>query len=162
VKINKIFWMLFLLATSGWGAPSLFAAGTEKEWYVTPKVGYSGFTGIFGLEVQHHELAFDIGLPTSGGIRYYFRPQGHSWFAGLYGSGTGYDHDETKNGITYTRYSKIEGGVGGGYRWFWHSRWSLELGLTVSYLEEHWTSNFAWRTEKSISFGPILTAGFSF
>jgi len=129
---------------------------------VTFKAGDSLFTGLLGVEVQRNHLAFDFGLPTSGGIRYYFRPQGHSWFAGLYGSGYGYDHDETKDGIAYTHYSNIGGGVGAGYRWLWRSRWNLELGATAGYEEEYWTNSYVTRWQKSIIIGPNVLVGFSF
>jgi hypothetical protein len=137
-------------------------AEEDKTLYVTPKIGYSLFTGVLGLEVQDRHLAFDIGIFPSGGVRYYFRPHGHSWFVGLFGSGIGYDNDETKDGIAYTHYSNIQGGAGVGYRWMWRSRWNLELGATVGYEKQYWTSPDAWRWETSIAFSPLATAGFSF
>ncbi len=141
---------------------SLNTMDGNKRTFVTPKIGYSLFSGILGLEVQRGHFALDIGLPTSGGIRYYFHPSGHSWFTGLYGSGYGLDKDETIDGIKYTHYSRIGGGTGGGYRWLWHSGWALELGATVGYEEEHWTNTFAKRWVKSILFSPLATVGFSF
>ena len=152
---------LLLLVLLPWATASA-QAETDHPFYFTPKGGISAFTGIMGFEAQFRHLAFDIGIPLSGGIRYYVRPNQHSWFAGLYGQGFGYDHDETKDGVAYTHFSTIGGGAGGGYRWFWRQRWSLELGLTVGYFEDQWTSRSAWRTEKGIRLIPVATAGFSF
>ncbi len=138
------------------------AEGTPKDSLVTPKIGFSPFTGIVGLEVQHKHLALDLGIPLSGGIRYYFRPERHSWFAGLYGMGWGYDHDETKDSVPYTHYALITGGAAGGYRWLWRSRWSLELGLALGYQEQTWTNSTAKRWESSIALWPLAAFGIAF
>ena len=160
--MKRFFWALSLGAMVGCATPAFCAGGASKDWYVTPKIGYSNFTGIVGLEVQRRHWALDVGYFPSGGVRYYFRPQGHSWFAGLFGSGYGYDHDETKDGIAYTHYSRIESGVGGGYRWLWRERWHLELGITAGYIEERWTNTWAKRTDKGIAINPMATLGVSF
>jgi hypothetical protein len=161
--VMKTFWKtVFVLGFLGLIHSAALAAEPARDWYVTPKLGISAFTGILGLEVQYKHLAFDVGYPTSGGVRYYFRPERHSWFFGLYGTGLGYNDDNTKDGITYTHYSKIEGGVGGGYRWFWHSRWSLELGLTIGAGNQNWTSNAVERTEHDVFFTPVAAFGVAF
>ena len=154
---------LFVLILCGFECVNTaFAARTDQTWYVTPKIGYSLFTGILGLEVQRDHWAFDAGYFPSGGVRFYFKPQGHSWFTGVYGSGYGYDDNETIDGIAYTHKSAIQGGAAGGYRWFWRSRWSLELGLAIGYGETRWTNAYVERIEKGIRVNPLLTAGFSF
>ena len=160
--MKNVFRVLSLVFVVGGVAPAFGAGGAEHDWSVTPKIGYSNFTGIFGMEVQRRHWALDVGVFPAGGVRYYFRPQGHSWFAGLYGAGYGYDHDETKDGIAYTHYSRIEGGAGGGYRWRWRGRWNLELGVTAGYVEEHRTNSWAKRTDQGIAITPLATFGVSF
>ena len=134
----------------------------ERAWYVTPKAGLSAFTGILGLEVQYKHLALDVGLPGDGGLRYYAHPGGHSWFGGLYSMGFSYDHDETKDGVAYTHYSVIQAGLGGGYRWFWRSRWTLELGITVGAGHQRWRNSTYERTERDIFFLPVAAVGVTF
>ncbi len=134
----------------------------ERFAYFTPKLGFSPFTGIIGFEEQLGHWGWNLGIPLSGGIRYYFRPKKHSWYAGLYGQGFGYNHDETKDGIAYTHYSLIGGGAGGGYRWFWRERLSLELGIACGYVEEHRTNSFGERTDKGVIILPMASLGFSF
>jgi hypothetical protein len=131
-------------------------------FYFTPRLGLSYFSGVVGFELQKSHWAFDIGVPLAGGVKYFFHPHSHGWFAGAYGTGWGDDNDETKDGIKYTDYSMIGGGIGGGYRWFWKTRWSFELGLTAGYLKERWTNSTAWREKRRISIFPIATIGFSF
>jgi hypothetical protein len=160
--VRNSFLVLSLVVVVRGVAPAFCAGSAEQDWSVTPKIGYSNFTGIFGVEVQRRHWALDVGYFPAGGVRYYFRPQGHSWFAGLYGSGYGYDNDETKDGIAYTHYSRIEGGAGGGYRWRWRGRWNLELGVTAGYVEQRWTSPSAWRTCRGITLSPLATFGVSF
>ena len=138
------------------------ASQDAKRIYITPKLGLSHFTGVVGVEGQYSHFGFGVGFPLTGGIRYYTRPLGHSWFAGLFGTGYGYNHDETKDGITYTHYSDLEGGAGVGYRWFWHSRWSLELGFTAGYINEIRTNTFYRRTDTGISIAPVATSGITF
>jgi hypothetical protein len=134
----------------------------EHPWYFTPRIGLSYFSGVIGFELQKSHWAFDIGLPLAGGVKYFFHPHSHGWFTGAYGAGWSFDNDETKDGVKYTDYSMISGGIGGGYRWFWKTRWSLELGLTAGYLKERWTNSSAWREERGLTIFPVATFGFSF
>src|SRR5260221_176294 len=125
-EITRITFILFLsifLITGGAYASENEIGTAPNTWYAAGKLGFSAFTGIIGFELQRHHFALDIGLPFAGAVRYYARPDGHSWFGGLYGLGYGFDNTETKDGITYTHYSHIEGGLGGGYRWLWRTRW---------------------------------------
>ena len=155
--------LLILLCVLIGGASSVHAEqSAPKSWWITPKAGFSAFSGIAGLEVQYNHAAFDLGYPLTGSVRYYFRPQRHSWFAGLYGTGWGYDHDETKDGVVYTHFSYIQGGAGAGYRWLWHSRWSVELGLAVGAGQNHWANSSAERTDNAVFISPIAALGVSF
>ncbi len=54
----------------------------------------------------------------------------------------------------YTHYSTIEGGIGGGCRWFWRERWNLEIGVSTGYYSDRWTNGSVWRTEKGFRFLP--------
>lgn len=134
----------------------------ENNVSFTPKVGVSAMTGVLGAELRYKHVAWDFGFPLSGGVRYYFRPEKHSWFTGLYGFGYGYDHDETKDNIQYKHHSVIEGGAAGGYRWLWKSRWSLELGLGAGYGEMIWTSPTQKRKDTGIYVMPIAAFGIQF
>ena len=139
------------------------SARAEKEVYVIPKVGISAFTGVLGLEVQYKHFALDVGFPASGGLRYYARPSRHSWFGGIYGMGFGYDHDETRDGVAYDHASMIQAGVGGGYRWLWRDRWSLELGLAIGNGKERWSNRYGQSTERTATFlWPVAAFGIAF
>src|SRR5262245_51877193 len=104
--MRKSNFFIGIIFTGLLGATAMADPGPTKPT-LTPKVGLSNFTGILGFEWQKGPLGLSFGLPYSGGVRYYFRPDGHSWFVGLYGSGGSFEDDETKDGITYTDRSWI-------------------------------------------------------
>ena len=54
----------------------------KENWYIGPRIGISPYTGIIGLEIQNRHFALSLGFPTTVGLKYYFKPYGHSWFVG--------------------------------------------------------------------------------
>ncbi len=129
-------------------------SGTEnqivkQDWHVGLHLGFSSFTSVFGLEVQHHNFAFSAGFPLAAGIKYYLKPDGHSWFAGGY----------------FLRFSDLsgnEGGIGSGFRWRWGSGWDLDLGFTLGYGEKNEISGPGELITDYIRIRPIITLGYSF
>ncbi|MGB2763817.1 MAG: hypothetical protein WBC02_10430 [Candidatus Aminicenantaceae bacterium] len=105
-----------------------FSLGEEiypKDFYITPRIGFSTLTGQIGIELQHKHVAFDIGYIRTGpphedskqyltyGIRYYFNPHYRTWYFGV---GGGTDFDELHLGFIV------------GYRWRWGKGWDFCLG----------------------------------
>lgn len=160
--------MVFMLVTCGLSSASTEQPDVEdsvikKDWYIGPRIGLSFYTGIIGIEVQHHHLAFGVGLPGNIGVKYYVKPDGHSWFLGAYYMhfetassdfeyAPGYDGDTTWD----------EGGLGGGYRWRWGTGWDLSLSFAGAYGERKERSGPAERIEKFIGIRPGVTFGYSF
>jgi len=42
------------------------AAAEEKDFYITPRIGFSSFTGYIGIELQYKHFAFGIGYLYGG------------------------------------------------------------------------------------------------
>jgi len=96
-----------------------------KDFYITPRIGFSTLTGQIGVELQYKHVAFDIGYLRTGppdqdiqnfltyGIRYYFNPHYRTWYFGV---GGGTDFDELHLGFIV------------GYRWRWGKGWDFCLG----------------------------------
>jgi hypothetical protein len=166
---NCVVAVLIILSCIYFGVPEVRA--NEKEikkspeedlWYVGPRIGYSPFTGIIGLEIQYRHMALTFGGPGNAGVKYYFSFPKHSWFVGGFYSQYDSDNEETKEGITYTDSNTIEGGIAGGYRWRWGSGWDLSLCLGIAYGEEELTNSYYKRTETYIGFRPGVIFGYSF
>jgi hypothetical protein len=134
-----------------------------KPWIATVKLGFSAFTGIVGAEYQYEHIAFDVGFPFSGGVRYYWRPQERSWFLGAYGQGYGFDDKTTKNYVHYDHFSTIHGGLGGGHRWFFRQqRLQLEVGVAVGAGERRYSNPHQELVEQIVQVTPVLSFGISF
>jgi len=118
----------------------------QKPWSITPRVGFSFFTGLAGVEIQYGHVALDVGyIPddyTTGyaaGLKYYFRPTTHSWFLGFCYAHMGWDgigDDGREYGVEPV-YEDTYYGLAGGYRWQWPQHWSVSLGLGVAAHEYH-------------------------
>jgi hypothetical protein len=131
----------------------------KKRFYITPYLGSSTLVGNFGIEFQHKNYGFNIGLLKSidvaaidnilcGGIRYYFKPYHHSWVIGI---GGGVVLDELKpddnlcgewsgdkpddwvcgTGIVIDKYI----GILIGYRWLWWNKLHLNIGAGPNYIK---------------------------
>ncbi len=134
----------------------------QEKWYIGPRVGFSTFTGILGVEIQYVNVALTIGLPECIGIKYYLDFPNHSWFIGAYFSRWDTEDDETKGGITYDKETNTEGGIGVGFRWRWRNGWDLSIGVSGEYGEEELTNSSATRTETSYRIKPCISVGYSF
>lgn len=117
----------------------------EKDFYITPYLGFSTLVGSIGIEFQYKHFGFDIGDLVqvqnvnhclTGGIRYYFNSNHNSWFIGL---GGGIALDEPKQnedlrvngepvGYVIDKYM----GTIFGYRWKWWKALNLNLGIGPS------------------------------
>ena len=112
----------------------------EKDFYITPRIGFSTLTGLIGIELQYKHVAFDIGYaiddepPHEGedihhylmyGIKYYVNSHHSTWYIGL-GGWANLDKDELDIGVIL------------GYRWRWGKGWdfSLGYGLVLSRLND--------------------------
>ena len=104
-----------------------------KDFYITPRIGFSTLTGAIGIELQYKHVAFDIGYlftaesryEGSGfphgltyGIRYYFNPHYSTWYFGLGG---------------WTDFDELNTGAILGYRWRWGKGWDFCLGLGYTF-----------------------------
>lgn len=108
----------------------------EKDFYITPRIGFSTFTGLVGIELQHKHFAFDIGYYFSEepekegeynhfltyGIKYYFKSHHSTWYFGL-GGGTALDEFIGENNW------RQHIGFILGYRWRWGKGWDFNLGI---------------------------------
>jgi hypothetical protein len=113
------------------------AEAKEKDFYITPRGGFSPFTGLIGIELQYKHFAFDIGYATFGythregegiqqflayGIKYYVNPHKRTVYVGV-GSWTeltkGQDPQDETYPITFIF----------GYRWRWKTGWDFNLGI---------------------------------
>ncbi|MBL0350718.1 MAG: TonB-dependent receptor [Elusimicrobia bacterium] len=135
--------------------------GENKTWTLSPKIGFSPFTGVLGAEFRWEHLGLGAGYSTVG-VKYYFWKSGSSPYVGPFFSKYRLDHNETIDGIDYDRYTHREAGVSGGYQWQWQSRWNLEVGLKYSRIKKKWEKSPRWREEKGNFIGPAVAVGFAF
>ena len=110
------------------------AAAKEKDFYITPRIGFSTLTGLIGIELQYKHFAFDLGYYFSEepeeegeynhfltyGIKYYFKPHRSTWYFGL-GAVTNLDEGELGIGFLF------------GYRWRWGKGWDFNLGIGAGF-----------------------------
>ena len=102
----------------------------EKDFYVTPRIGFSTLTGLIGIELQYKHFAFNIGdfMGTevkhclTYGIKYYFKSHHSTWYFGL-GGGTALDEFIGENNW------RQHIGFILGYRWRWGKGWDFNLGI---------------------------------
>ena len=102
----------------------------EKDFYITPRIGFSALTGVYGIELQHKHFAFDIGHFTGSevkhtltyGIKYYVNSHRSTAYIGL---GGWTDLDEV---ITNKDWRTAIGFILG-YRWRWGKGWDFNLGI---------------------------------
>ncbi len=104
-----------------------------NDFYITPRIGFSSFTGYIGIELQYKHFAFGIGYLYGGdseiklyhtlmyGIKYYFKPHRSTWYIGLGGTEQGK--------FIYEGEGKKAIGFVIGYRWRWGKGWDFSLGL---------------------------------
>ena len=115
-----------------------FSLGEEiypKDFYITPRFGFSTLTGTIGIELQYKHVAFDIGYGFTAkppheedglqhaltyGIRYYFNPHYRTWYFGL-GGWIRLDKDEIDMGFIV------------GHRWRWGKGWDFCLGFGYTF-----------------------------
>ena len=159
---TAIFFILFLLIpilaqASPNEQETLGTVFEKEEWYIGPRLGYSPFTSIVGLEIQHRHFALSFGFPLKAGFKYYFKPYRHSWFVGGSFSYFKTDSKDFSGDTTET-----EGGVGGGFRWRWGTGWDFSISLSVLYGEKKEENGFLVRKEKYIGIRPGITVGYSF
>jgi len=106
------------------------AAAKEKDFYITPRIGFSTFSGLIGIELQYKHFAFNIGDFTGAnvkhcltyGIKYYFKSHHNTWYFGL-GGGTALDEFIPENNW------RQHIGFILGYRWRWGKGWDFNLGI---------------------------------
>jgi hypothetical protein len=128
----------------------------KEDWYIGPRIGISWYTGIIGLEIQHHHFAFTAGIPEVLGVKYYLKPDGHSWFVGGHFMNYSFKKDSgDKKRVT-------EGGAGFGYRWRWGTGWDLDLHFGLAYGEEKETIGLSEITTKYLGIRPGISMGYSF
>ena len=110
-----------------------FSLGEEidhKDFYITPRIGFSTFSGLIGIELQYKHFAFNIGDFTGEkvkhcltyGIKYYFKSHHSTWYFGL-GGGTALDEFIGENNW------RQHIGFILGYRWRWGKGWDFNLGI---------------------------------
>ena len=130
---------------------------TKKNFYIIPYLGVSTIVGNFGLEFQHKNYGYNIGIFKSiiaidnslcGGIRYYFKPYHHSLVVGLGGGIAldtpkpgddlcgGWSGEIPDDGVCETG-SVIDMYVGIliGYRWIWWNKLHLNIGAGPTYIK---------------------------
>ncbi len=111
--------------------PSSVAA--DKNFYLTPRIGWSTFTGNIGIELQYKHFAFDIGDLTGKnikhyltfGFKYYFYSNHSTIYTGIGGGVALTDNEGDSESTPVTSHT----GLIIGYRWRWNSKWELNLGL---------------------------------
>ena len=110
-----------------------FSLGEEiysKDFYITPRVGFSTLTGMMGIELQYKHFAFDIGYGTGSkvkytstyGIKYYFNSYRSTPYIGL-GGWTDYEE------IITDKEWRTAIGFMLGYRWRWGKGFDANLGI---------------------------------
>ncbi len=104
-----------------------------ENFYIGPRVGYSSYSGIYGMECQFLHLGVSAGsLKRSDidgyavGAKYYLNKYRSTWYLGVcYNTWTEPFGAGGPNGEeTYTGY-----GIGLGYRWRLGSGWDIAVGL---------------------------------
>ena len=160
--------LVLMLAASGLsGAASDEEHGgqdqTTNNLSLGLRLGFSGYIGMLGLEAQHLNFALTAGIPGSVGLKYYLRPEGHSWFVGGFYERFTVDQNDFEYipGAGGERTWSM-GGLGGGHRWFWGDGWDLSLSLAGTSVVKKETSGPLTRTTKFIGFWPGITIGRSF
>ena len=101
-----------------------------KEFYITPRIGFSTFSGLIGIELQYKHFAFNIGDFMGAkvkhcltyGIKYYFKSHHSTGYFGL-GGGTALDEFIGENNW------RQHIGFILGYRWRWGKGWDFNLGI---------------------------------
>lgn len=159
--------MMIMLAVCGSTAASTEEKSgddstVKEDWYIGPRIGISPFTGVIGLEIQYHNFALSGGIPGNVGLKYYFKPDGHSLFLGGYFLHFKNDSNDLPYGGFDGDTTWTEGGLGFGHRWRWGSGWDLSLCAAIAYGEKEETTGPAWRKTKYIGFRPGIAVGYSF
>ena len=129
----------------------------KKNFYIIPYLGVSTIVGNFGIEFQHKNYGYNIGILKSiiaidnslcGGIKYYFKPYHHSLVVGLGGgialdtpkpdddlcggwSGEVPDDWECNTGSVIDMYV----GILIGYRWICWDKLHLNIGAGPTYIK---------------------------
>ena len=141
---------------------------TEKNFYITPRIFSSTFTGNLGIEIQYKHIAFDIGdftankadFTLTSGIKYYFNSHHSTWYIGF---GGGIAIDEFKVDEYDYRIESFTGFLLG-YRWRWKMGWDLNLGVGPLFPKWTYSEKGKNNPDKDHSHPPMfeLTVGFSF
>jgi|CXWL01.1.fsa_nt_gi hypothetical protein len=126
------------------------AAEGEKDWRITPRIGFSPSTGFLGVEAQRGNYALAAGqieIPviftketvkvTTTAFRYYFKGLNDSWSASFFNW-----HASEGNAV----------GLSAEYRWRFGSQSDITTGLSIGYGN---------KTNKSAVI-PSISYGYSF
>ena len=127
------------------------------NWRFAPRIGFSGYIGVIGIEAQNKNWAFTLGLPGSFGIKYYIKPNGHSLFVG----GFILNYDISSEYGLYRTTGTITG-LGCGHRWLWADHWDLTLNLAVAYVDAKEKDGPLTYTTKAYTVLPGVTFGYLF
>lgn len=171
MKSRSIFYAAFLVATAtmtGAVAHAREPVGTPdpskdhplmteaRYWTISPRVGPSYATGIFGVEAQRGRFGIAVGalcipsvfssdhgfacFPTTA-LKYFLSETGDSWSLAVF----------------HWRFNREDGtvwGIGAEHRWRWPSRMEFSLGIGVGRLRD--------RDEDTTIAWPSLSVGYAF
>lgn len=144
--------IIFLCVAAFTSCFASYASATEgeKDWRITPRIGFSTSTGVFGIEAQRGNYALAVGqieIPviftnetvkvTTTALKYYFKGLDNSWSASFFNW-----HSSEGNAF----------GLSAEYRWRFGSQSDITTGLSIGYGN---------KTNKSAAI-PSISYGYSF
>jgi len=133
---------------------------SERIIYVSPKFGFSLFTGIAGIELIIKKISFNFGFLLvqnewyGFGIKYYFKPDQDSYYCSVGRSVGYYERNKTVkksfNGVTIGKY------------WKWKNGFNLNFGIGVGVQERiSKDSSGEWKEPSSENF-PLIELSFGY
>jgi len=147
ISKSSILFVVLIVSSFCFGQEQQTSDVKNESIYFGPKVGFSNFTGVIGLEFKYKNVSVMMGtlpaysdnnnsLPVldmeAGGIKYYFSPTSRSFYVGAcYFKQIDIEIEEDTDGtLDYADYMEDKiFGVIVGYHWIWAKRWDLSIGL---------------------------------
>jgi hypothetical protein len=124
---QKLIFIIFILLLH----LQIIAQEEEKNYYITPKFGWSTVTGNFGIEFQYKNFGINVGDLLGTNIKHYLTT-GLNFYLDSHKScfyfGIGYGKaltEREKNSNVITSHT----GIIAGYRWKWPGGMGFSLGI---------------------------------